>query len=278
MSGLKSFDLTGKTALITGGAGLLGLEHAFALLECGSTVILTDNCLESLNKSKEDIKKRFPEDKCIYLEMDVTETSSIIHVNKLITDFNLNLDILINNAAIDSKVDNYSKLTNSTRIENFNLSAWNKELNVGLTGAFLCTQIFGTEMSQKKSGGVIVNIASDLSVIAPDQRLYKKKSIPDHLQSVKPVTYSVIKHGLIGLTKYTASYWAEKNIRCNALSPGGIAHEQGIEFVKKINRTIPLERMARKNEYRSAIQFLCSDASSYMTGQNLIIDGGRSIL
>ena len=126
----------------------------------------------------------------------------------------------------------------------------------------------------KRNGGVILNIASDLSVIAPDQRLYsssKKK------RNYKPVTYSVIKHGLIGLTKYLSTYWPDKNIRCNSLSPGGVELDQSKEFKKRLKKLIPLNRMAQKSEYKSAIKFLCSDASSYMTGHNLIIDGGRSI-
>jgi NAD(P)-dependent dehydrogenase (short-subunit alcohol dehydrogenase family) len=129
-----------------------------------------------------------------------------------------------------------------------------------------------------KHGGVILNIASDLSVIAPDQRLYEQEGVDALMQPVKPVTYSVIKTGLIGLTRYLASYWANKNIRVNALSPGGVFNNHDIEFVKKLSKLIPLGRMAHRDEYKGAIQFLCSDASSYMTGQNLILDGGRSII
>jgi NAD(P)-dependent dehydrogenase (short-subunit alcohol dehydrogenase family) len=131
-------------------------------------------------------------------------------------------------------------------------------------------------MAAAGNGGVILNIASDLSVIAPDQRLYRKDELPDDLQPVKPVTYSVIKAGLIGLTRYLATYWADKVIRCNALSPGGVYNGQGEEFVQRLIPLIPLGRMANRDQYRSAIQFLCSDASIYMNGQNIVIDGGRS--
>ena len=130
-------------------------------------------------------------------------------------------------------------------------------------------------MAQRKRG-VILNIASDLAVIAPDQRIYRKPGLPDSRQPVKPVTYSVVKTGLIGLTRYLATYWAEQGVRVNAISPGGVLNKQPAEFVKKLSDLIPLGRMATKNEYQGAVLFLCSDASSYMTGQNLIVDGGRS--
>jgi NAD(P)-dependent dehydrogenase (short-subunit alcohol dehydrogenase family) len=141
----------------------------------------------------------------------------------------------------------------------------------------LCSQTFGSEMAKSGKGGVILNIASDLSVFAPDQRLYRKEGLPDHLQPVKPVTYSVIKAGLVGMTRYLATYWIDQGVRSNALSPGGVFNGQGEEFVQRLSSLIPMGRMAKGNEYRAAVQFLCSDASSYMNGQNVIIDGGRSI-
>ena len=133
-------------------------------------------------------------------------------------------------------------------------------------------------MASDDCGGVILNISSDLSVISPDQRLYRRNDLQDHLQPVKPITYSVIKSGLIGLTKYVATYWADKGVRCNALSPGGIFNGQGEDFVQNLEKLIPLGRMARLDEYRSSVQYLCSDASSYLNGQNIVVDGGRSIL
>ena len=132
-------------------------------------------------------------------------------------------------------------------------------------------------MAKSEKGGCILNIASDLSVIAPDQRIYEKENLALNMQPVKPITYSVIKSGLIGLTRYLATYWLGKNIRCNALSPGGVYTSQPEEFVEKVSKLVPLGRMAKKDEYRSAIKFLCSEASSYLNGHNLIMDGGRSI-
>jgi NAD(P)-dependent dehydrogenase (short-subunit alcohol dehydrogenase family) len=186
------------------------------------------------------------------------------------------VDILINNAAIDAKVKNKTS-SEFGRLENFTLEQWNQELSVGLTGAFLCSKYFGNYFA-KNNGGVILNIASDLSVISPDQRLYSKKDIINiDQQPVKPVTYSVIKSALIGLTKYLSTYWLDGKVRVNALSPGGIFIDQPKDFVDKLENLIPLGRMAKKNEYKSAVQFLCSNASEYMTGQNMVMDGGRSV-
>ena len=183
---------------------------------------------------------------------------------------------MLNNAAIDPKVKKDLDVTETSRFENFSLQQWNLELAVGLTGTFLCSQVFGRIMAKDKKGGVILNIASDLSVFSPDQRLYRKKGLEESMQPVKPVTYSVIKTGLIGLTLYLATYWADKNVRCNALSPGGVFNNQSEEFVQRLSALIPLGRMASKDEYRAAVQFLCSNASSYMNGQNIVLDGGRS--
>ncbi len=273
----NKFDLSNKSALITGAGGLLGGKHAEALLENNANVILTDINKLSLESLKKNLSNNFPEKKISFYLMDITKTESINEVSKKILSNRERVDILINNAAIDPKVTKDANLQNSTRLENFPLEEWNKQINVGLSGAFLCTKIFGSLMAMDDKGGVIVNIASDLSVIAPDQRLYFDKNLNPSEQSVKPITYSVIKSGIIGLTKYISTYWADKGIRCNALSPGGIFNYQNKEFIERVSKLIPLGRMANVDEYKSAIQFLCSDASSYMNGHNLILDGGRSV-
>ena len=149
------------------------------------------------------------------------------------------------------------------------------DIRVGLTGAFLYSRYFGGEMA-RRGRGVILNIASDLAVIAPDQRLYRVDGAAEHEQPVKPVTYSVVKTGLIGLTRYLATYWADRGVRVNAVSPGGVFNNQPTEFVGHLQDRIPMRRMANVDEYQGAILFLCSDASSYMTGANLVIDGGRT--
>jgi NAD(P)-dependent dehydrogenase (short-subunit alcohol dehydrogenase family) len=272
------FDLTGNTALITGGAGLLGFEHAAALLESGASVVLTDVDEESLSTAAERLLSGAGSTRVMTHVMDVSQLSSIKGVANEIEAKELRVDILVNNAAIDPQVKENMGMLEASRLESFPLEQWDQQLAVGLTGAFLCSQVFGSAMARDGEGGVILNIASDLSVISPDQRLYRRDNVAESMQPVKPVTYSVIKAGLIGLTRYLATYWANYGVRSNALSPGGVSNGQPEEFVQRLNSLIPMGRMANKNEYRSAIQFLCSDASAYLNGQNIVMDGGRSVL
>jgi NAD(P)-dependent dehydrogenase (short-subunit alcohol dehydrogenase family) len=271
---MNRFDLTGRVALITGASGLLGVEHAIALLKNGAKVIITDVNEKSLIKAYDTLLNSENKERIFYKVMDVTSEQNIKNIAGELKSNGLDVDILVNNAAIDPKVQKDS-VVETSRLENFSVDDWNFQLGVGLTGAMLCSKVFGTEMA-KNSGGVILNIASDLSVFAPDQRLYKKNGLLPEQQPVKPVTYSVIKHGLIGLTKYLATYWADQGVRCNALSPGGVYTSQDDGFVNRLSNLIPMGRMANKKEYRGAIQFMCSDASIYMNGQNIVIDGGRS--
>ena len=274
---IHKFNLKNKNALITGAAGLLGIEHSYALLENHCDLVLTDINFDNLLKLKEKLSSNYPNSRINIYKLDVTSKASIIEVKKKLDKQKIYIDILINNAALNPKFEKDSKLKSSNRFESYSLDSWNFEIAVGLTGAFLCSQIFGDAMNKSNKGGIILNIASDLSVISPDQRIYKDTNLPENEQPVKPITYSVIKSGLIGLTKYLATYWDGGQIRCNALSPGGVYTSQPDEFLKKISQLIPLGRMAKKDEYRSAIQFLCSDASSYLNGHNLVMDGGRSI-
>lgn len=270
----EMFDLTGKVAVITGGAGMLGEMHAEAITEAGGHSILVDiNGNLAADKAK-TISKKYGVDS-MGIKADVTKKTEIeTMLGAVIKRFG-RVDILINNAAIDPKVKAKNEDRSWSRLENFPLKQWNQEIAVGLTGAFLCSQVIGSEMA-KRGGGVILNISSDLGIVAPDQRIYSKRGLPEEKQPVKPVSYSVVKSGLIGLTKYLATYWAGKNIRVNALCPGGIQAGQPTEFLEKLTFRIPMGRMAKKDEYKGAVLFLISDASSYMTGATLIIDGGRT--
>jgi len=276
-SAYRKFDLAGKTALITGAAGLLGREHAAALLESGATVLLTDIGQERLEEARDLLGEHAHKSQILIATLDVSQPASVSVLAQQLAAENRRIDVLVNNAAIDPKVTVNDGLVESSRLENFPLDQWHLQLAVGLTGAFLCSQVFGGAMARDGKGGVILNIASDLSVFSPDQRLYRKPGVAPDLQPVKPVTYSVIKAGLVGMTRYLATYWAEQGVRANALSPGGVYTGQGEEFVTRLTSLIPLGRMAEVDEYRAAIQFLCSDASAYMNGQNVVMDGGRSV-
>tara|TARA_B100001173_G_C15992639_1_gene549638 strand:+ start:748 stop:1506 length:759 start_codon:yes stop_codon:yes gene_type:complete len=249
-------DLKDKNIILTGGSGFLGKQILEAFKLSKSNIIILD------------IKKPKKSENVEYYRCDITKETEVKRVAKKITRKYRKIDILINNAASDyvpkGKSGDFS-------LENLKLNIWKKDLNVGLDGSFICTKIFGSLMAAQKKG-VILNISSDLSIIAPNQDLYKS------LNFIKPVTYSVVKQGINGLTKYTAAYWADKNVRCNAIAPGGIFNNQDRTFLKKIKKVIPLKRLAKKNEYNDLILFLCSDSSSYMTGSIVIADGGRTII
>ncbi|SFJ77258.1 SDR family oxidoreductase [Bradyrhizobium sp. cf659] len=271
------YDLTGRTALVTGAGGLLGRQHVAALSEAGARVVVTEIGLAQAEAAVTALKQSTPSADLIALALDVTSQDSVRAANEQLAGRGVTVDILVNNAAIDPKVTSSPGVMHSSRFEAFPVPQWQTEIAVGLTGAMLCAQEFGGQMA-RHGRGVILNIASDLGVIAPDQRLYRQPHVTrEEEQPVKPVTYSVIKHGLIGLTKYLATYWADHGVRVNAISPGGVFNNQDPAFVERLTRLIPMGRMADVEEYRAAVQFLCSDASSYMTGQNLVMDGGRSV-
>lgn len=277
VNSLKKFNLEGKTALITGAAGLLGIEHAAALLDVGAKIVLTDVNEERLCKAKTLLLEDYDEKNIEIILLDVSSQESVKSVCETLLYKGIEVDILVNNAAIDPKVRGNQGVVETSRLENFSVEQWDMQIAVGLTGAFLCSQVFGKEMAKRNRGGVILNIASDLSVFSPDQRIYRREGTAEEFQPVKPVTYSVIKAGLIGLTRYLSTYWVNQGVRCNALSPGGVYNGQSEEFLSKLSMLIPLGRMANKDEYKSIVQFLCSDASSYMNGQNVVVDGGRSV-
>jgi NAD(P)-dependent dehydrogenase (short-subunit alcohol dehydrogenase family) len=271
------YDLSGRAALVTGAGGLLGRQHTAALVEAGARVVVSDIGLGQCETAIATIREIAPKADLVPLVLDVTSQESIHAAAIDLSGRGVDIDILVNNAAIDPKVTSTPGVMHSSRFEAFPVAQWQTEIAVGLTGAMLCAQVFGAPMAER-GRGVILNIASDLGVIAPDQRIYRQPGISrDEEQPVKPVTYSVIKHGLIGLTRYLATYWADRGVRVNAISPGGVFNNQDPAFVERLTRLIPMGRMAKVDEYRAAVQFLCSDASSYMTGQNLVMDGGRSV-
>ena len=256
----KFKDLKNKNIVITGGSGFIGKQLCDAFLDQGSKVFILD------------IKKPKLKSKSIFFKTDITKETDLKNFLNFLKQRKIKIDVLINGAAKDyvPTKKNINKLKLS--LENFSEKVWKEDLDVGLKGSFLSTKILGSYMAKSKNKGVILNISSDLGIIAPNQDIYKKNNF------VKPVSYSVVKHGVIGLTKYTASYWSKKNIRCNAIAPGGIFNSQDNSFIKKINQLIPLGRMAKKNEYNGLVLFLCSDLSSYITGSIIVADGGRTII
>ena len=267
------FELTGKVAVITGGAGLLGEQHARAIAAVGGTPVLLDIDEDRLHSKSAALNRDFDCHTSGFVA-DITKRHEVERVSNEVLARYGRIDILINNAANNPKMESTSTVDFS-RFENFPYEQWNQDLSVGIGGAFVCSQVLGNEMAERGSG-VILNIASDLALIAPDQRIYRTPNTPEHLQPVKPVTYSVVKSALIGLTRYLATYWAGQGVRVNAICPGGVENGQPEEFVAKLTNLIPLGRMARPHEYQGAIVFLCSDASSYMTGAILVMDGGRT--
>lgn len=271
---MDRFDLKNRAALVTGGGGLLALQHSNAILKKDGTLILVDINKKNLSLNVNELNKKYNRKIYSYI-CDITNEKEVVKLKNKLFKLKILPQILINNAAIDYKPKKEIKKTKSkTRLEFFDINELKKEINVGLVGAVICSKVFGFEMAKNKNG-VILNIGSDLSFISPDQNLYKIKNTKESHQPVKPVSYSIIKHGILGLTKYTANYWIKKNVRCNMLAPGGIINNQPKNFINKIKKIIPIGRMARKDEYEDAILFLISDASSYMNGSSLIIDGGR---
>ncbi len=272
MSVRNAFDLSGKTAMITGAGGLLGPKHAEAIIEVGGTVILTDHHLDRVERKVSELNDKYGEGSAVGYHMDVTDPKSV----QAVVDLCDKIDILINNAAKDPKVKKGGGLTPDSRFETMTPEYWNEGVDAAMNGTFFCSQAVANKMLEN-GGGVILNVASDLGVIAPDQRLYRQEGVEDNMQNVKPITYSAAKWAIVGMTKYLAVYFAEKNIRVNSISPTAVYNNHPEEFVEKLTNIIPMNRMSRLDEYKGAIVFMCSDASSYMTGENVVIDGGKSV-
>jgi NAD(P)-dependent dehydrogenase (short-subunit alcohol dehydrogenase family) len=269
------FDLSGKITVITGGAGLLGQKHAEVIAEYGGTPVLLDQNQGRLETALANLEPKYPAVAAGF-RVDITQEEQVKEIYRKIIDRFGRVDVLINNAANNPQIDHANQLQNSSRLENFPLRLWHEDIAVGLTGSFLCSKYFGPAMVVS-GGGSIINIASDLGIIAPNQNLYRKEGLADQQQNVKPITYSVVKTGLIGLTRYLATYWPEKSIRCNAICPGGVDNGQGEEFRLRIQALIPMARMARPDELKGAVVFLASNASTYVNGAIIVVDGGRSV-
>ena len=269
MNTIDSFRIDGRTVVITGGGGLLGKKHAEAVLDGGGIPILLDISENALTRAVRELRLKRKGCGVEVHRVDITDRGGLERVCEDILRKYGRIDALINNAANNPKMIGGSGDAESKCFEDFPAAAWECDIAVGLTGALFCAQVFGGVMASQGKGS-IVNMSSDLGVIAPDQRIYGG--------AIKPVTYSVVKHGLIGLSKYLATYWADKGVRSNALCPGGVYNGQDAVFLAKLNDLIPLGRMADADEYKGIVLYLLSDASSYMTGSTVLVDGGRTCL
>jgi 2-deoxy-D-gluconate 3-dehydrogenase len=268
------FRLDGRVALVTGGAGLLGRRYCEALLEAGARVVIGDVD----GARAEALAHELSPSEALGVRQDVSDESSVrATIDQAVRHFG-RLDILVNNAALTVRggSERLSPADYFAPFEEYKREVWDQALSVNLTGQLLCAQAAGRRMlRQDPSGGVMVNISSTYGVVAPDQRLYEGVTSPYAETSFNtPVSYAVTKTAVLGLTRYLATYWSGQNIRVNALTPHGVFDNHDEAFVRNFVYRSPLGRMARNDEYRGALLFLVSDASSYMTGANLIVDGG----
>jgi NAD(P)-dependent dehydrogenase (short-subunit alcohol dehydrogenase family) len=272
------FRLDGRVALVTGGAGLLGRRYCEALAQAGAHAVIGDLDGQRAAALASEISAVDATPKALGVELDVTNSRSVqACVTAAIEAFG-RLDILVNNAALTVRggSENLKPSDYFAPFEDYSLEVWDAALQTNLTGMLLCAQAVGKQMlRQAPTGGVIVNISSTYGVVAPDQRLYDGVKSPYADTGFNtPVSYAVTKTAVLGLTRYLATYWASKNIRVNALTPHGVFDNHDETFVRNFVFRSPMGRMARNDEYRGALLFLVSDASSYMTGANLIVDGG----
>ena len=260
MSINKIFNLSNKVIILTGAAGLLGTEYAHGLSQAGANVVLADLNFDKCKKLSLNLNKKYDVNS-FPIKLDVTKINSINTMIKAVIKKFSKIDILINNAYFSEA--GYTKI----KFENYDLDIWKKGLNVNLSGIFLCCQQIGKIMKKQKKGNII-NISSIYGIVAPDQRIYGNTKI------IKSALYSVTKSGVLNFTRYLASYWRQDGIRVNTLSLGGVEENQNIIFKKNYSNKTMIGRMAKKDEYVGALIFLSSNASSYMTGSNLVIDGG----
>lgn len=273
---MDRFNIKGKVCIVTGGGGLIGMKHTEAILEGEGIPVLLDIVPEGMDRVRKSVMEEYGENIVVETFVnDITDRKALEEIRDILIDKYGHIDVLINNAANNPKVEDASKNLGPIRFHNFPVEMWNQDLAVGLTGAMLCAQVFG-EVMEKQQSGVVLNISSDYGLIAPDQRIYRKEGLPDDQQMVKPVSYSVVKHGIIGLTKYLAVYWADKGIRVNTLCPASLENGQNEEFISKISNLIPMGRMSRPDEYVCTVLYMISDATTYMTGSTVVLDGGRT--
>jgi len=262
-------SLHDRVAVVTGATGLLGRQHCWALAQAGARVVVTDLGASACSEFAEELRAGTGTE-ALPVPADITRPDSVRTLCRLAIDWTGNVDVLVNNAALNDKVEGRDP-ARPVPFEEFPLDTWTRAIEVNLTGTFLCCQVFGAHMAQRHSGSII-NIASTYGIVAPDQRIYRDRNGQQTL--FKSPAYSATKAAVIGLTKYLAAYYGHLGVRVNALSPGGVQTTQDESFVANYVERTPLGRMAQPEDYRGAIVYLASDASSYVTGANLVVDGG----
>ena len=270
-SPLSKFDLVDRVAIVTGGAGLLGRGYCHTLAAVGAHVIVADIDGDGTVEIAQEVQDATGVE-TLAIETDVSSPESVAVMAKATLDRFGRVDILVNNAALDPKFDQEHAGEHVNRFEDFPFKAWNEALAVNVTGMFLCAQAVSPAMIDANRG-VIVNVSSTYGLVGPDQRLYAREGQP---MQYKPVTYTVSKAAVIGLTRYLATYWAKKGVRVNTLTLAGVFNDQPKEFLDAYCPRVPMGRMALAEEAVGAVVFLAADASSYMTGANLVVDGGWS--
>ena len=263
---MEQFSLKNKTAIVTGALGLIGRNHCHALSEAGANVIVADVDEDNCAKFASSLPTE-----SLGIGIDVSNHTSLLKAKEKILEKFSKIDVLVNNAAINDMFENPKAALEQSKFENYPLELWQKSVDVNLTGVFLCSQIFGIEMAKQKSGSII-NVASTYGMVAPNQNLY----VDEHGEQIfyKPPAYTATKGAVIAFTKYLAAYWGKDGVRVNTLSPGGVENGQNDDFINRYSQRTPLGRMALPEDYKGAVVFLASDASSYMTGANLVVDGG----
>lgn len=260
------FSLSGKTAIVTGALGLIGIEHCKALHSAGAQVVVADLNEERCREFAATLGEN-----TLGVGVDVTSKESVTTLRDKIVERFHRIDILVNNAAMNDMVENPLGGPESSKFEDYPLELWRRVMDVNVTGMFLCSQILGAEMARQGSGSII-NIASTYGIVAPDQSIYQ---LPDGTQAFyKSAVYPTSKGAVLSFTRFLAAYWGKSAVRVNALSPGGVENGQPDYFRDNYARKTPLGRMASPSDYQGALVFLASDASQYMTGANLVVDGG----